>query len=71
MSTTTTPTRFSSAVQQVRLGTSAEEVAEQMLKELTPDEPLSLLDGDLPFWEGFADSGDNRTPVPRCRGSLA
>ncbi len=61
---------FAAAVAAVRAGRTPDEAADDLLRELTPDERLALLDGDLPFWEGMADmlgNGYNRTPIPMGR----
>lgn len=66
----TDETTFSAAAQAVRAGRPLDEVTDELLSMLTPDERLSLLDGDLPFWEGFAEmltAGYNRTPIPMGR----
>jgi beta-glucosidase len=58
---------FANAVDAVRNGRDVDEAADELLQQLTRDERLWLLDGDLPFWEGFADmvtNGYNRTPIP-------
>jgi beta-glucosidase-like glycosyl hydrolase len=63
-------TPFSTAVSQARAGESLDAAVEKLLEQLTPDERLGLLDGDLPFWEGMADmlgNGYNRTPYPMGR----
>jgi beta-glucosidase len=46
---------FPDALARVRSGESPHNVAEALLASLTPDEKLSLLDGDTPFWPGFHD----------------
>lgn len=46
-------TSFAEAVAAVRRGTSALDATKNLLQELTQDERLSLLDGDVPFWEGL------------------
>ncbi|MDH2445462.1 glycoside hydrolase family 3 C-terminal domain-containing protein [Amnibacterium sp. CER49] len=66
-------TRFDEAAAQVRAGADPREAAAALLQELTPEERLSLLDGDEPFWQGFRRmvvEGYNHTPyvhgaVPR------
>ncbi|KAH8817099.1 putative periplasmic beta-glucosidase precursor [Xylogone sp. PMI_703] len=64
---------FQHALQAIKDGQSIRQVAQLLLSGLTKDERLSLLDGDIPFWEGmdsmFRDRY-NRTPyimgsVPR------
>jgi beta-glucosidase-like glycosyl hydrolase len=63
-------TAFSDAVDAVRAGRSPDATAEELLRQLTPQERLDLLDGDLPFWEGMADmlgNGYNLTPIPMGR----
>ncbi|MGI3224271.1 glycoside hydrolase family 3 C-terminal domain-containing protein [Streptomyces sp. GTA36] len=80
MPTTADSTAFSTAVAAVRVGTSPDEAAEELLERLTPEERLGLLDSDLPFWQGLAAmmaDGYNRTPIPmvpgysRCQGGHA
>ncbi|UUU28473.1 fibronectin type III-like domain-contianing protein [Streptomyces sp. CA-210063] len=70
MATTADSTAFSTAVAAVRVGTSPDEAAEELLERLSLEERLGLLDGDLPFWQGLAEmmaEGYNRTPVPMGR----
>ncbi|MBX6386176.1 MAG: glycoside hydrolase family 3 protein, partial [Microbispora sp.] len=64
------PSAFSDAVAAVRAGRPVNEAAEDLLRQLTPEERLSLLDGDLPFWPGMHDmmtNGYNLTPIPMGR----
>ncbi len=70
MSTTTDPSPFDAAVAAVKSGASPDAAAEDLLKLLTEEERLWLLDGDLPFWEAFAAmlrEGYNLTPYPMGR----
>lgn len=70
MSSATPPTPFDEAVAAVRAGRSPDDAAEALLRQLTPDERLWLLDGDLPFWEGlagFLTVGYNTEPIPMGR----
>jgi beta-glucosidase len=70
MSMTPPPTAFSSSVDRIRGGEPIEIVAGELLGQLTPDEKLSLLDGDVPFWDGMADMltrGYNVAPIPLGR----
>ncbi|MDR2566338.1 MAG: glycoside hydrolase family 3 C-terminal domain-containing protein [Bifidobacteriaceae bacterium] len=63
-STTVSP--FQVAVAAVRAGGAADSAAEELLTLLTPEERLSLLDGDAPFWGAMADmlgNGYNRAPI--------
>ncbi|MGA5299500.1 beta-glucosidase family protein [Nucisporomicrobium flavum] len=65
-----TASAFSAAVAAVRAGASPDTAAEDLLEQLTPEERLGLLDGDLPFWDAMADmlgNGYNRTPYPMGR----
>ncbi|UQU67868.1 glycoside hydrolase family 3 C-terminal domain-containing protein [Couchioplanes caeruleus] len=65
-----TASAFSAAVAAVRAGASPDTAAEDLLQQLTEDERLGLLDGDLPFWDAMADmlgNGYNRTPYPMGR----
>jgi beta-glucosidase len=70
MSTPHRTTPFAAAVAAVRAGGSPDEAADDLLRQLSADEKLDLLDGDLPFWEGMADmlsNGYNRKPYPMGR----
>ncbi|MGL5862168.1 MAG: glycoside hydrolase family 3 protein, partial [Phycicoccus sp.] len=49
---THTDTAFSDAVRAVRDGQDVADEASRLLATLTPEERLSLLDGDQPFWDG-------------------
>ncbi|HET6531595.1 MAG TPA: glycoside hydrolase family 3 C-terminal domain-containing protein, partial [Actinoplanes sp.] len=63
-------TTFSDAVAAVRAGRSPDAAAEDLMAQLTGEERLWLLDGDLPFWEAMADmigNGYNRRPYPMGR----
>jgi beta-glucosidase len=48
----TTGCEFQTAVARWRAGESLTEMAATLCSALTPDEKLSMLDGDLNFWEG-------------------
>ena len=69
----TTPgasTVFSQSVERLRLGEPLGAVVEDLLDELTMNEKLGLLDGDVPFWDGLIEmnvAGYNRTPIPMGR----
>ncbi|MEN3541215.1 glycoside hydrolase family 3 C-terminal domain-containing protein [Microbispora sp. ZYX-F-249] len=70
MSTPSSPTAFSAAVAAVRAGRPLDEAVDELLSQLTREERLWLLDGDLPFWQGMADMmthGYNLTPYPMGR----
>ncbi|MFI7630581.1 glycoside hydrolase family 3 protein [Microbispora rosea] len=70
MSTPSSPTPFSDAVAAVRAGRPLGEAVDELLSQLTREERLWLLDGDLPFWQGMADmmtNGYNLTPYPMGR----
>src|ERR1700733_10169445 len=63
----TSQSAFSLAVERVRAGEWIESVVDGLLAELTTEEELGLLDGDIPFWDGLLDmnmTGYNRTPIP-------
>ncbi len=63
-------TVFSQSVERLRLGEPLGAVVEDLLDELTMDEMLGLLDGDVPFWDGLIEmnvAGYNRTPIPMGR----
>ncbi len=63
-------TAFSTAVTAVRAGESPDAAADALLEQLTAEERLALLDGDVPFWQGSAEmmsQGYNRTPIPMGR----
>jgi len=48
-------TAFDLAVKAVRSGESPEVQAKKLYDQLTEDERLGLLDGDMPFWQGMAE----------------
>ncbi len=48
-------TAFDQAVQAVRSGAAPEDQAKKLYDQLTEDERLGLLDGDMPFWQGMAE----------------
>ncbi|CAH0025580.1 unnamed protein product [Clonostachys rhizophaga] len=50
----TQPFGFQQAVSRVQAGESVNDVALGLLDQLARKEKLALLQGDLPFWEGFA-----------------
>jgi len=57
---------FEAAVAAVRDGANALDEAKKLYDELTDDERLGLLDGDLPFWQGLAEMmqrGYNTVPI--------
>ncbi|WP_426518101.1 glycoside hydrolase family 3 C-terminal domain-containing protein [Diaminobutyricibacter sp. McL0618] len=59
-------TEFSSAVDRLRGGAVLGDEVESLLSAFTPDEKLSLLDGDQDFWPGMADmltNGYNVRPI--------
>ena len=61
---------FSRCVERLRSGQPLDRVVDGLLAELTLDEKLGLLDGDIPFWDGLIDmnvSGYNRAPIPMGR----
>jgi beta-glucosidase len=61
---------FSLLVERLRTGEPLGGLAEELLGQLTPQERLGLLDGDIPFWDGIIDmnvNGYNRTPIPMGR----
>jgi beta-glucosidase len=58
---------FSSAVQAVRDGANHHEVASSLVAQMTVEEKLGCLDGDIPFWPGLFDmssGGYYRHPWP-------
>jgi beta-glucosidase len=57
---------FEAAVAAVRDGASATDEAKKLYDQLTDDERLGLLDGDLSFWQGMAEmmqAGYNTVPI--------
>ena len=57
---------FEEAVEAVRSGRPAEEVALELYEQLADEERLWLLDGDEDFWQGlarFRTEGYNRQPI--------
>ncbi|KAJ5505105.1 hypothetical protein N7463_007979 [Penicillium fimorum] len=44
---------FENAIKSIRNGEVLSQVVDQLLSQLTTDERLSLLDGDVPFWDGL------------------
>jgi beta-glucosidase-like glycosyl hydrolase len=71
MSTASSSTAFAAAVTAVRSGGSPDEIADELLGQLTAEERLWLLDGDVPFWEGMKKlmSGDHH-PEPAPMGRI-
>ena len=60
-------TAFDDAVARVRLGADCQVEAAAIVAQMTSDEKLGCLDGDLPFWPGLADmmaGGYYRHPWP-------
>ena len=53
--TSTNVTPFDQAVEAVRSGATPESQAKKLYDQLTEDERLGLLDGDMPFWQGMAE----------------
>jgi beta-glucosidase len=65
-----TSTAFAGCVERLRAGEELDVLVEALLAELTPEEKLGLLDGDVPFWDGMAEmfgKGYNLTPIPMGR----
>jgi beta-glucosidase len=63
-------TMFFSLVERLRAGEPLDALVDELLAELSPQEKLGLLDGDLPFWVGMAEMlgvGYNLTPYPMGR----
>ncbi|WP_314507451.1 glycoside hydrolase family 3 C-terminal domain-containing protein [uncultured Microbacterium sp.] len=62
---TAQPTAFDDAVARLRAGAEIAEQTELLLAQLTPDEKLWLLDGDVEFWAGIAEMsvGYNLRPI--------
>lgn len=59
-------TAFDLAVAQVRDGANPEDLARELVGQMTVKERCSLLDGDTPFWKGMRDivrHGYNATPL--------
>ena len=57
---------YARAVEAVRAGADPDSAARALLEQLTPEERLSLLDGDEPFWPGMPDmmgKGYNLEPI--------
>ncbi|MDR4222799.1 hypothetical protein FO518_35790, partial [Priestia megaterium] len=58
-------TMLDQAVEAIRQGSDDEALATQLYDELTDDERLNLLDGDIYYWQGRLDivrHGYNVTP---------
>jgi len=49
-------TPFEEAAARVREGGNAREEARELVAQMTLDEKLGCLDGDIPFWEGLVDA---------------
>ncbi|MGV8849757.1 MAG: glycoside hydrolase family 3 protein [Propionibacteriaceae bacterium] len=64
-------TAFDKAVDRVRGGESAAEVAEELYGQLTDDERLGLLDGDTPFWPGMVEMVVRYNGTPIVHGEVA
>lgn len=67
---TETVSAFEAAVESVRAGADLQHQASVLFAQLTDDERLSLLDGDMPFWDGMAEmmvAGYNLTPYSMGR----
>ncbi len=64
-------TAFRAAVDRVRAGAEAAEVAAELCGQLTDDERLGLLDGDSPFWEGLAEMMIRYNGTPIVHGEVA
>ncbi len=63
--------QYQEAVQAVRAGAEPEQQAEALHEQLTDQERLWLLDGDLPFWEGMAEMMVAYNTVPLVAGEVA
>ena len=67
-------TVFDRAARAVSSGTDPFVAARSVVAEMTPDERLWCLDGDLPFWAGLGDLGTggyHRRPFPAARSSAS
>jgi beta-glucosidase len=64
-------TAFQAAVDRVRAGADAAEVAAGLYEQLTDDERLGLLDGDSPFWEGLTEMMGRYNGTPIVHGEVA
>ena len=64
-------TAFHAAVDRVRAGADAADVAAELCGLLTDDERLGLLDGDAPFWEGLAEMMGRYNGSPIVHGEVA
>mgnify|MGYP003586231631 CR=1 FL=1 len=66
-----TDTAFERAVAAVRAGAAPEGQAKALYDQLTEDERLNLLDGDMPFWEGMRSMGQEGYNVrPYVHGAV-
>jgi len=59
------------AVDAVRSGADRFAEAMALVRRLTPDEHLALLDGDTPFWPGLAEMGQVYNSRPYVHGEVA
>lgn len=62
---------FNAAVDNVRAGADAAEIAAGLYEQLTDDERLGLLDGDAPFWEGLGEMMGRYNGTPIVHGEVA
>jgi len=65
-----TETEFEQGVERVRRGEEAGAVAQSILDGLTPEERLSLLDGDDDFWTGMAEMMQRYNARPITMGRV-
>ena len=66
----TDATGFAQAALAVSEGGDTGKAAADLVAQMTPDEKLWCLDGDLPFWAGLADLGTggyHQRPFPAAR----
>jgi len=62
---------FNAAVDNVRAGADAAEIAAGLYEQLTDDERLGLLDGDTPFWPGLVEMTGRYNGTPIVHGEVA
>jgi len=62
---------FDAAVDNVRAGADAAEIAAGLYEQLTDDERLGLLDGDTPFWPGLVEMTGRYNGTPIVHGEVA
>lgn len=62
---------FTNAVERIRNGADALAEVEDILRRLTPDEQLSLLDGDQDFWAGMTEMMAAYNTRPIIMGEVA